>query len=245
MKKNFLFFLFCSLMIHIFLFLIVSHSFSPNTNTIAVRIEEKTDKAFQIVDQNTFNHKKPKETPYFSQYNNMADQEYKGKTGLNPPPFAHRSLDSETDFSLKDSSPAFYGRIDHLGNIENESDYTRLNTRELWFYTFSSRVKRQIYWHWIRHLKIQISRIRSQNEQIWPYEQLLTTRISAFLDEKGRLQSLVIREKSGLAELDQAGVFAIQNAHPFPNPPKELMDQDGLIHLNYTFVLENTYSSLP
>lgn len=206
---------------------------------VSIQMEEKEDpQSLQIVEQNQFNQQAPEEIRYLSQYNNTTAEEQKGKLGESPNPFFQNFSQKEGDslISIPNASLLpLWGRIDHLGSVQKEGDQTLLNTKEVSFFTFYSRVKYQIYWHWIRQLKMEIQDIK-QIDSIFE-KGLITARVEAFLDERGRLSSLVLRKKSGLAELDTASLEAIRRAHPFPNPPEPLISEDGKIHLQYTFAL--------
>ncbi len=42
-------------------------------------------------------------------------------------------------------------------------------------------------------------------------------------------------KESGLKSFDQAAVQAFAQARMFPNPPEDMIESDGLIHLKYSF----------
>lgn len=236
-NRKFIFFLFCSLCIHLLFLLVFNSSISLKEYEVSVQVEEDTAdlQSLQIVDQSHFNQKTPQETRFLSQYNNTATEEQKSRMGKSSRPF-FQNFSSEEDDSLisisNHSLLPLWGRIDHLNSVQKEGRRTLLNTKDVSFFTFYSRVKHQIYWHWIRQLKVEIQDIRQIESK-----GLLTTRVEALLDAKGRLSSLILRKKSGLDELDTASLEAFRRAHPFPNPPELLMAEDGRIHLQYTFAL--------
>ncbi len=215
-------------------------SFQEYNVSIQVEEEKEELQSLQIVEQNHFNKQTPQETHYLSQYNNTTLEEQKGKLGESPNPFFQKFSAEEGDslISIPNRSlPPLWGRIDHLGSVQKQGDQTVLNTKEVSFFTFYSRVKYQIYWHWIRQLKTEIQDIQ-QIDSVFS-RGLLTTRVEALLDASGRLNSIILRKKSGLDELDMASLEAIRKAHPFPNPPKPLISEDGQVHLQYTFALTN------
>ena len=241
---KFVFFISCSLCVHL-LFLLAFNDLSPislREYDVSVQtVEEKEDpQSLQVVEQNHFNKQTPQETRYLSQYNNSTAEEQKGKLGESPNPFFQNLSIEEGDslISISDRflwSPLGGGRMDHLDSVQKEGHQTLLNTKELSFFTFYSRVKHQIYWHWVRQLKMEIQDIR-QIDSLFS-NGLLTARVEALLDASGRLSTLILRKKSGLDELDTASLEAIRRAHPFPNPPALLMSEDGRIRLKYTFAL--------
>ena len=201
--------------------------------------EEKEDsQSLQIVEQNHFNKQTPQETRYLSQYNNTTVEEQKGKLGESPNPFFQNYSQEEGNSLISIPNPSLlplWGRIDHLDAVQKEGNQTLLNTKEVSFFTFYSRVRYQIYWHWIRQLKMEIQDVQ-QIDSVFA-RGLITARVEAWLDERGRLSSLILRKKSGLDELDTASLEAIRRAHPFPNPPEPLISEDGKIRLQYTFAL--------
>ena len=246
MNRN-LFFLSLSFVIHLilFAFLQISYTFfsKPFVSTpISIQVEEKQPRpeAKQIVEQNTFNHKAPEETRYLSQYNNTTTREEKGKLTDSRSlvqSFFHDGSLNGLEGELEFSHPYFRtGRIDLLPYTEKEGSHNFLNTKEVWFFTFFSRVKHQIYWHWVKELESELGDSGNMFPE-FSEKKLLTTRIEAYLDSEGYLRSLVIRKKSGLEELDLASAQALKNAHPFPNPPKPLISEDGSLRLEYTFAL--------
>jgi len=241
-SRKFIFFVFCSLFLHLLL-LFTFNYLSPvslEEYDVSVQFEEEKggSQSLQIVEQNYFNKQTPQETSYLSQYNNTTVEEQKGKLGESPNPFFQNFSQKEEDSLISIATPSLlplWGRIDYLGSVQKEGSQTLLNTKEVSFFTFYSRVKYQIYWHWIRQLKMEIQDMR-QVDSVFAGG-LITARVEALLDERGRLSSLILRKKSGLDELDTASLEAIRRAHPFPNPPEPLISEDGKIHLQYTFAL--------
>ena len=56
------------------------------------------------------------------------------------------------------------------------------------------------------------------------------------LNSAGFLKGLTIVKQSGLPELDEAAVNTVQEAKPFPPPPKGLV-QDGQVVIGWEFVV--------
>ena len=241
MKNRLPLFLFISAAIHSLALLLLSprghrvNQAQPSWIPIQIEMKETpAQKKHQIVELKNFNHRKPQSTAYLSHHNNTTKTEVKGKLGQS---FAQSQQKKQGDASggsvkIHNFLHSFNGRIDYLEGVK-PGDETQLNTHETLFYTFHLRVRRQIYWHWLRQLRVLLG-----NKKVRPQPFPLIVRIEALLDEKGRLQSLILRKKSGLEELDQASAMAIQLAHPFPNPPQEMVSEDGKLHLHYAFALE-------
>ena len=66
-------------------------------------------------------------------------------------------------------------------------------------------------------------------------ESEMTTILEVRLDRKGNYQGSTIYQSSGLSAWDRAAVFAFQDGAPFLNPPPELLEEDDLIRLRYSF----------
>ncbi len=240
MNRKFIFFVFCSFCVHMLL-LYVFYCLRPSPvqehRVLVEEFEEKEEPKLQIVEQSHFNEQTPQESHYLSQYNNTTLEEQKGKLGESPNPFFQKF--SEEEGSLiplpNRSLLPLWGRIDHLDSVQKEGGRTVLNTKEVSFFTFYSRVKSQIHWHWVRQLKTEMQDIQEIDSLF--SNGFLTTRIEALLSASGRLNSLILRKKSGLDKLDIASLEAIRRAHPFPNPPERLVSEDGQVRLHYTFAL--------
>lgn len=244
-EKKFIIILTISFFLHLFLFILVPDTLlSLSSSEIPIYVDEVSyseDNSKQMVDQQSFNHQVPLHTSYSSQHNNKAVEEQKGKLGQSIRPTFVGTNDNnlnDSDFSelLSQQLPSYTGRIDFLQNIEKEGEQNILNTKKMWFYGFYSRVKNQLHWHWIQEIKTEItpSLLKGQKQKP-PF----TTRLEAYIDNKGRLIAISIKKKSGLDILDTVAVTTIKRAHPFSNPPKELISADGSIRLDYAFTLTN------
>lgn len=124
---------------------------------------------------------------------------------------------------------------DHLPNVK-QGWLTALNTNQLMFYSFFSRVNEQIYPRWAQNLRLyvpdiplnQIRRFSGQN---------LVTHVQFVFDRNGYYVSHHVYRSSGQRLVDLAAVEAFVRAAPFPNPPQEIVEPDGKIRLNYSFTL--------
>jgi protein TonB len=61
-------------------------------------------------------------------------------------------------------------------------------------------------------------------------------RIELKLD--GSLQDVYVLRNSGAAFLDDVALQAVREAQPFPNPPRGIADDDGIIRITYRFTLD-------
>ena len=76
----------------------------------------------------------------------------------------------------------------------------------------------------------------SQNLDNLPSSTLLarpsyTTVVLVTLDRDGSLKKIELAQPCGSEALDSAVTTAFQLAAPFPNPPKQLIEEDGTIYL--------------
>jgi TonB family protein len=114
-------------------------------------------------------------------------------------------------------------------------DFTALNTDQFQFYTFYARIEDLVRFRWE-------SKVREAIDQLNRYQALKNvsqsewvTHLEFQIDEKGVLRKALLLKESGVSRFDQAAILAFQDAKVFPNPPKEMLKEDGLIHLRYSF----------
>lgn len=112
--------------------------------------------------------------------------------------------------------------------------FTSLNTDQFLFYTFYSRINEQIRNRWVENL-------RRFSNQTHPMEidklsrQRQITEVEILLDPEGRYVKTIYHNRSQAVELDEAASLAFPMAQPFINPPVEIVQDDGYIHLHYAF----------
>ncbi len=64
-----------------------------------------------------------------------------------------------------------------------------------------------------------------------------TTKLLVTLDHDGQIVKVQIMSQSGTRDLDDAAIKAFNDAGPFPNPPKGLVNNQGTIQVRWDFVL--------
>jgi hypothetical protein len=129
---------------------------------------------------------------------------------------------------LSDSTIAEY-----VPNVK-QGGFTSLNTDQFMYYTFYARINEQIRNRWVNNLQAfsanvgpnEINRLASR-EQV--------TELEVILDKDGNYRKTIVHRNSENSQLDAAAAYAIQNASPFLNPPSEILETDGNIHLYYQF----------
>nr|BFD65799.1 hypothetical protein HAGR004_08210 [Bdellovibrio sp. HAGR004] len=114
--------------------------------------------------------------------------------------------------------------------------FTALNTDRYLFYTFYARVEELIRFRWETRVQQaidsfdRIDRINAGNRN-W------VTQAEFILDKNGNLRSALIMKSSGIKNFDMAAINAFKEARIFPNPPQEMVKEDGFIHLVFSFTV--------
>lgn len=121
-------------------------------------------------------------------------------------------------------------------------DFTALNTDRHLFYSFYSRMEEKIRGRWVAYARAAVYNSpaefhRPRGKSVW------TTKLEVVLDSEGRFEKAILLETSGSRALDSAPVQAFKEAYQFPNPPKEMIGEDGKIHISYAFSVNITSRS--
>ncbi|MCB0422668.1 MAG: TonB family protein [Bdellovibrionales bacterium] len=121
---------------------------------------------------------------------------------------------------------------EYIPNVKT-GGFTALNTDQFIYYTFYLRVNERIRNHWVNHVREFIDRtplgLLAQSARR-PQE----TRIEVLLSKEGKYIETIIHKGSDFELLDLAAVKAFAEAAPLPNPPEEMVEKDGKIHLHYS-----------
>lgn len=112
---------------------------------------------------------------------------------------------------------------------------TALNTDRNTFYSFYARVEELTRYRWEKNFYRAIERLPNEGIEYLNTKNFWTTQLEFLLTPSGELSSVLLLKESGLQEFDQAAIEAFKEARIFPNPPKELVQSDGFIHLRYSF----------
>lgn len=133
------------------------------------------------------------------------------------------------------------------GTVSQTSDYlkdvdqsveTMLNTREFKYYTYYSRIRKQLSQYWEPKVKEKMTRMFRQGRTIASNQDRIT-KLLIILDSAGTLVNVQVLSDSGVRDLDDAAVEAFRAAAPFPNPPKGIIESDGTVKIRWDFVLES------
>lgn len=136
--------------------------------------------------------------------------------------------------------------VENPGQISATDDYlkdtktgaqTLLNTREFVYFTYYNRIKNQLQQYWEPKIKDKVTKLFRQGRQIASNSDRIT-RLRITLDRKGTLVGVAVVNQSGVQELDEAAIEAFRAAAPFPNPPAGIVEADGTIKIDWSFILE-------
>lgn len=123
--------------------------------------------------------------------------------------------------------------LQSIPNVKT-GNFTALNTDQFIFYAFYSRINQQIGQRWVQKVRHFVNESR-YNQLIRLSKKPSTTVVEFLIDEEGKFVKTVIKKSSGSHELDLAGIKAFTSSAPFHHPPSEMIQQDGYIHLKYSF----------
>lgn len=104
----------------------------------------------------------------------------------------------------------------------------KVNARELDYAGFIERMKRKLIQHW-RPLQTVKAKMYANQE--------VRVEIGVVLNPQGEIVELRTLNSSLFADFDREATRALREAGPFPNPPKVLIQDDGLIYVPWGFVL--------
>ncbi|MCG5053544.1 MAG: TonB family protein [Myxococcales bacterium] len=126
------------------------------------------------------------------------------------------------------------GTQDHLDDVDDGAE-TALNAKKWKFASFFNRVKRQVRDHW---RPAEEYRKRDPTFRIYGMRDRFTL-LKVELKSDGSLASVGLDTPSGIDFLDDVAVEAFKQAQPFPNPPRQLVEEgSGLITFRFGFYFE-------
>lgn len=132
-----------------------------------------------------------------------------------------------------DPSPAPSTVNDPITNIPMGS-FTAMNTNRYLFYSYFRRIEQQIRYRWVRKIRNVISR-RPYVKRAERSKEIWGSQLEVILDDKGHFVRGDIHRSSGISGFDVAAIDSFREGAPILNPPKGLVEPDGLIRLQYNF----------
>ena len=136
---------------------------------------------------------------------------------------------------ISPSAPTF--NPNYIKNLE-KGPLNLLNTKSFAYYYYYERIQRQLEHQWRDDVKKRITSLIIQGRSLAAVA-TLTTKLVVGLDTKGHVKKLFLISKSGEQSLDNSALDAFKRAGPFPNPPKELVESDGFIYIQWNFIVES------
>jgi TonB family protein len=118
-----------------------------------------------------------------------------------------------------------------------EGESSALNTKEFVFFSYFDRVRKQLDQAWQPIIRENIAHIFKVGRRIASNTDYVTKTLVT-LNTHGEIVKVQVLEDSGTHELDQAAIDALNKAGPYPNPPKGLVDQQGLVSIRWDFILK-------
>lgn len=117
-----------------------------------------------------------------------------------------------------------------------EGESTALNTREYVFYGYFQRIRERLDRAWTDSLRHKMTQFHYRGRRL-ASNMDHTTKVLVTLDSIGAITRVQVVEASGTRDLDEAAVKAFNQAGPFPNPPKGILDPSGSVQIRWEFVL--------
>ena len=126
---------------------------------------------------------------------------------------------------------------DYVENVPL-GDLTNLNTTEYKYYGYYFRIRQKLEQFWGRSIQSKAQAIMKEGRRIASDENLITA-LEVTMDQEGTIKAISIKGTSGVKELDDAAVESFNQAGPFPNPPKGLLE-NGLVRIEWGFVVQTS-----
>jgi TonB family protein len=124
---------------------------------------------------------------------------------------------------------------DHVPNLPR-GEATFLNSRQYAYATFFNRLKRTVSQYW--HPQVRDHYGGAFGVPTGRGGGALQTTLLVSLRADGQLASVSLDSPSGERKFDDIAIRAFQEAAPFPNPPRGLIERDGQIHFHFGFILD-------
>lgn len=113
--------------------------------------------------------------------------------------------------------------------------FTALNTDRFTFYSFYARIEELVRFRWETKVKEAIESFNQPFLVNVVLKKNWVTKVEFLLTPRGEIHQARVLQESGVVKFDQATLWAFRDARVFPNPPQEMIEEDGFIHLNYSF----------
>lgn len=118
----------------------------------------------------------------------------------------------------------------------HESDRTLLNTKEFLFYGYYQRIRQRLDSAWVPILKARLEHYYNTGRHL-ASEMEHRTKVLVVMNNEGSIVRVELVSESGTRDLDEAAIDAFNQAGPFPNPPKGIVNAGGQIEIPWEFIL--------
>jgi TonB C terminal len=115
--------------------------------------------------------------------------------------------------------------------------FTALNQDQFLYYTFYARINEQIRNRWVYNIRSVLNDTPQSVLARWA-DKPQVTELEILLSPDGKFVRSVLYRQAENPAIDNSAVSAFRLAAPFNNPPTEIVESDGFIHLHYIFHLE-------
>lgn len=115
-------------------------------------------------------------------------------------------------------------------------DMAALNADQDLYYTFYRRMAEKTFVYWAQNISASFEKMRRQG-QLGPTSKAWVTIVELLLDKDGNVIASQPLQLAGEYEMDSAPSRAFRAAKNFPNPPKDMVEEDGYIRIRYKFVV--------
>ena len=123
---------------------------------------------------------------------------------------------------------------DYLPGIK-PGDKTYLNTAEFVYYSFYRRVQEPVVYLWNKYVSDYIEKHPDVKKNLGNKDYI--TEVEATLTDSGAFVRIAILKSSGISGIDDAPGRAFLDAGPFENPPKGMIESDGLVRMKWRFIV--------
>lgn len=147
-----------------------------------------------------------------------------------------KSMSSKLGLKNGQSNGKALGRTNDFLEDIPLGDFTQLNTQEFEFYGFYDRIRQKLEQYWGNNLREEADKIFKQGRSIASDNNLITS-LTIKIDATGKIVNILLNSTSGLRELDDAAIKSFNQAGPFPNPPKGMLQADGKAVIEWGFVV--------
>ena len=146
-------------------------------------------------------------------------------------------MSKEAGGDPKISDLMIMGRSPHfLSDKIEKGNQTILNTDKVLYASFINRIAEEVYQPWVRNIEEALKTLKVLGRKL--ENNIYVTKLNISMDKEGEITGIQILSSCGIQVIDEAPKKAFWESEPFPNPPTQLIEEDGYIRLVYEFHFE-------